>query len=171
MASDLDCQLLIFRLASVFGLSPRMRFDVLVNQLVRQAQAENRVVLFHPDHWRPFVHIRDVVDAFQSVIHAGGFERDPMIVNLGSDDNCVTKYALAEELTTLAPGTEIVISDRSLSPPDQNVRLDFSRLGSELGIKPMRTLRQGMGELLSALREGWFTFQPGQYQNRLLTAQ
>lgn len=167
MAAGLKCQLLIFRLASVFGLSPRMRFDVLVNQLVRQAETDKKVLLFHPSHWRPFIHIRDVVDAFLAAIDVDDLEQEPLTVNLGSSKNCVDKKTLAEELKALVPEVEIEISQQQLSPPDQDVRLDFSRLESKLGFQPARTLRQGMQEVLNSVRQGWFTCQPEHYQNRL----
>jgi nucleoside-diphosphate-sugar epimerase len=171
MTPGLSSQLLIFRLASVFGLSPRMRFDVLVNQLVRQAASENKVVLFHPNHWRPFIHIKDVADAFKVAIDAEEIAHDPLIVNLGSEKTCLTKTALAEALKKLAPEVEIETSNQTLSPPDQDVRLDFSRLETELGFQPERSLRQGMQEVLSALRQGWFAYPPDHYQNRHSTSQ
>jgi nucleoside-diphosphate-sugar epimerase len=171
LAPDLTCPLVIFRLASVFGVSPRMRFDVIVNQLVRQAHEENKVVLFHPDHWRPFVHIQDVADAFMAAMDADKLGRTPLTVNLGSNQNCVTKRALADELRILMPEITVEISKQPLNPPDQDVRLDFSRLETELGSRPARTLRQGMQAILTALRQGWFACQPSHYHNRLPAAQ
>jgi nucleoside-diphosphate-sugar epimerase len=170
MAGTGSCELMIFRLASVFGLSPRMRFDVLVNQLVQQAHQQGRVVLFHPDHWRPFVHIQDVVQALLTAMEAPASDQGPLMMNLGSEINCVTKVELAEELSKVIPNLPIETSEESLVPPDQDVRVTFSRLENILGFRPARTLRQGIQEVLSALRQGWFVNQPGRYQNRLLAS-
>lgn len=168
-ARGMSCRLLVFRLASVFGVSPRMRFDVLVNQLVRQVHGTGQLVLFHPEHYRPFIHIQDVVDGLLAGLDADDLPSDVPIINLGSEKNCVTKQQLAEQIQTVFKQCAVQVSTERLSPPDQDVRLSFLRLQDLLGFQARRSLIQGIEEVSTALQQGWFFDQAERFHNQLVT--
>ena len=77
----------VLRFATVYGLAPRMRFDLVVNTFVAQALTTGRVQVFTPAAWRPLVHVADVADAVTSVVMAPAEAVSGQVFNVGSADN------------------------------------------------------------------------------------
>lgn len=138
------------RLATVFGLSPRMRLDLLVNHFVYAAVTDGYIVLFEKDFKRNYIHIRDVADAF---LHAMQ-NRDAMkgrAYNAGLDDANLTKGELAEKIRKHVPSFFVHASAIGTDPDKRNYIVSNQRL-REAGFEAKRTIDQGIVELLKGYR-------------------
>lgn len=102
----------IFRLATVFGVSPRMRLDLMVNDFTYRAFDEGKLVIYEPHFKRNFVCIDDVAKAFESVI-IGNTRLNPVnqVFNVGNDVENMTKLQLAEKIKEQVPNLKIEINE------------------------------------------------------------
>ena len=134
----------IFRLATVFGLSDRMRFDLLVNFLTYQAIFENKIDIFDNGFLRNYVHVLDVVSAFQYCLDNWGIFCD-RTYNLGHDGLNCTKENLAEKITKHIP---VPINNISGNDPDKRNYRISSDLLYQTGWTPQYDLDYGINELI-----------------------
>ena len=139
-----------FRLATVFGMSPRMRLDLLVNHFVHAAVTEGYLVIFEKDFKRNYVHIRDVADCFLYAIqHADRMVGRPY--NLGLDAANLSKAELAVTIKQFVPQFFIHFAEVGSDPDKRNYVVSNQRL-REAGFEPRRTLEEGIRELLKGYR-------------------
>jgi nucleoside-diphosphate-sugar epimerase len=138
------------RLATVFGMSPRMRIDLLVNHFVYAALNDGYMVIFEKDFKRNFVHIRDVADGFLYCIqHA-----DQMVgqaYNLGLDDANLSKKELALKIREKVPTFYIHFSEIGSDPDKRNYIVSNQRL-REAGFTAKRSIDEGINELIKGCR-------------------
>jgi nucleoside-diphosphate-sugar epimerase len=138
------------RLATVFGLSPRMRIDLLVNYFVYAAVTEKYIVIFEKDFKRNYVHIRDVSDCFLHCIeHAGKMVGRPF--NVGLDLANLSKEELALKIKEYVPDFYIHFSETGSDPDRRNYVVSNQRL-REAGFTARRSLDEGIQELLKGYR-------------------
>lgn len=138
------------RLATVFGVSPRMRLDLLVNHFVHTAVSEGALVIFEKDFRRQFVHVRDVADAFRfTVEHAR--EMTGRAYNVGRDDMNVSKGELAGRIKEFIPNLLVHFADVGKDPEGRNFVVSHERMNA-LGFMPARTLDFGIPELMKSYR-------------------
>lgn len=138
------------RLATVFGLSPRMRIDLLVNQFVYSAVTDGYIVIFEKDFKRNYVHIRDVADCFVHCIeHADRMTGRPY--NVGLDEANLSKEELALKVREHVPNFYIHFSETGSDPDKRNYVVSNQRL-REAGFVARRSLDQGIQELLKGYR-------------------
>ena len=149
---------IVFRLATVFGASPRMRTDLLVNDLTLRAVHSHAVSLYQPEARRNFVHIRDVADAFAFAIENIDAMRG-RVFNLGNDDCNITKRQLCEEIVRHVPGFRWHEVDGE--DPDRRDYLVSNARLTAAGFKASRGLDVGIAELLKLYR----CFPQHQYGN------
>jgi len=154
------------RLATVFGLSPRMRFDLAINVMTKNAYVGRRITVDGGGRqWRPFVHVRDVARAFELAASAEREKVAGKVFNIGSDGNNVQILNLAFRVRDAIPGTEVVHAATDPDLRDYNV--SFDRAQRELGFKTEKTIDDGIREVLAALHEGavdpderrWYTMK------------
>lgn len=138
------------RLATVFGMSPRMRLDLLVNHFVYAAVTERYIVIFEKDFKRNYVHIRDVADCFvHSIRNAGAMvER---CFNLGLDSANLSKEQLALKVKEHVPDFHIEFAQFGSDPDKRNYIVSNQRL-REAGFEARRSLDVGIDELLRGYR-------------------
>jgi len=143
----------ILRLATVFGLSPRMRFDLAINVMTKNAYTRGQITVDGGGkQWRPFVHVADVAETMQFVAEAPLSHVDRQIFNVGHESNNVRILHLAYRVRDAVPGTQIVMAPTDPDLRDYNVR--FDKLGELLGGRTFRTIEHGIQEVLHALRTG-----------------
>jgi len=138
------------RLATVFGASPRMRVDLLVNHFVLAAVTDGYIVLFEKRFKRNYVHIRDVADAFVHCIE----NRDRMAgrpYNVGLDEANLSKEELALKVKEHVPSFVIQESEIGVDPDKRNYVVSNQRL-REAGFEAKRTLDDGIEELIKGYR-------------------
>ena len=138
------------RLATVFGLSPRMRLDLLVNHFVYAAVTDRYLVIFEKDFMRNYVHIRDVADCFVHCLQNPA----PMLgrtFNLGLDSANLSKADLALKVKEYVPDFYIHFSEIGTDPDKRNYIVSNARL-REAGFEAKRSLDDGIQELLKGYR-------------------
>ena len=139
---------LSFRLATVFGASPRMRIDLLVNDFVYRAVNDKAVVIFEGHFKRNYIHVRDVVRAFLHAIdNFDAMQGRPY--NVGLDDANLSKLELCERIRTYVPGFTFLEAPIGKDPDQRNYIVSNARLAST-GFAPQHTLDMGIRELIKA---------------------
>jgi len=134
------------RLATVFGMSPRMRLDLLVNHFVYEAVTNSYIVIFEKDFKRNYVHIRDVADCFIHCIkHANQMVGRPY--NVGLDAANLSKEELALKIQEYVPKLYIHFSEIGSDPDKRNYIVSNQRI-REVGFEARRSLEEGIIELL-----------------------
>lgn len=138
------------RLATVFGTSPRMRIDLLVNHFVYAAVTDGYIVIFEKDFKRNYIHIRDVADCFIHCI-ANHEQMSGRPYNAGLDAANLSKEELALKVKEHVPGFYIHFSEVGSDPDKRNYVVSNQRL-REAGFEAKRSLDEGIVELLKAYK-------------------
>jgi nucleoside-diphosphate-sugar epimerase len=139
-----------FRLATVFGMSPRMRLDLLVNHFVYAAVKDGYLVLFEKDFKRNFVHVRDVADCFLYAL-SNGEKMAGRPYNLGLDSANLSKEDLAFAVKKHVPKFYIHFAPIGEDPDKRNYIVSSARLRAA-GFEAKRSLDDGIRELLKGYR-------------------
>lgn len=136
------------RLATVFGISPRMRLDLLVNDFTYKAYRDKYIVLFESHFKRNFIHIRDIARTFVFVIH--NFDKmKGQTFNVGLSEANISKKELCETIKEFIPDFYIAESEINKDPDQRNYIVSNDKLEA-LGWYPQFSLREGISELLKA---------------------
>jgi nucleoside-diphosphate-sugar epimerase len=141
------------RQATVYGLSPRMRFDLAINGMVLGFYKHGKIPIMRDGtQWRPFVHIRDTSRAFIMVLEADKDLVNGEIFNVGSNEQNYQIKPLAE---LIADAIGLPFNFEWYGSPDKrSYRVDFSKIRNVLGFKPKYTPKEGAKEVYDALVEG-----------------
>jgi nucleoside-diphosphate-sugar epimerase len=138
------------RLATVFGLSPRMRLDLLVNHFVYAAVTEGYLVIFEKHFKRNFVHVRDVADCFLHCLENRG-RMVGRTFNVGLDSANLSKEELALKVKEHVPNFYLHFSEIGADPDKRNYVVSNQRL-REAGFEAQRSLDDGIRELIKGYR-------------------
>lgn len=134
------------RLATVFGLSPRMRTDLLVNDFVHKAVSDGYVVIYQKDFKRNFLHIKDVARAFEHCIRNFDAMKNNAY-NVGLEDANLSKAELAEKIKSYVPKFEIVFKEVGEDPDKRNYIVSNQKIMAT-GFQPRFSLDDGIKELI-----------------------
>ncbi|MFF4624933.1 NAD-dependent epimerase/dehydratase family protein [Nonomuraea jabiensis] len=157
--ADDDFTPVFLRNATAFGFSPRLRADIVLNNLVGHAHLTGEVrVLSDGTPWRPLVHARDIAEAFAAALVAPREAVHATAFNVGTEVNNVTVAEIAAEVVSAVPGSTLSITGETGSDP-RSYRVDFSRIRSALGYEARWTVKAGAVELIDAYRELGLTKQ------------
>lgn len=138
------------RNATAFGFSPRLRADIVLNNLVGSAVLTGVVrVLSDGTPWRPLVHARDIAAAFVRCLEAPAAVISCRAFNIGSEANNVTVADIARRVAEAVPGAEVLITGETGSDP-RSYRVDFDRARAELGFEAEISVADGAAELHAA---------------------
>lgn len=138
------------RFATVFGVSPRMRFDLTVNEFTMEMVTKNRLTVFGEQFWRPYVHVRDAGRAIQTVLQSPPSLVSGCVYNVGSSDQNLQKQSLVEMIRPYAPQAVVEFVHKAEDPRDY--RVSFSRVREKLGFNISRTVAQGIEEVAHLVR-------------------
>ncbi len=138
------------RLATVFGMSPRMRLDLLVNHFVYAAVTDGYIVIFEKDFKRNYIHIRDVADCFIHCIE-NSKKMAGRPYNAGLDSANLSKEALALKIKEYVPNFYIHFGQVGTDPDKRNYIVSNQRL-RDAGFEAKRSLDSGIQELLKGYR-------------------
>ncbi len=150
-ASDTFCPT-VMRFSTAFGISPRMRFDLLVSDFTLAAVREGKVVVYGEQFWRPFIHVQDIAAAVMAVLEADPAKVSGEVFNAGSNSANTQKIELAREVQRQVPGTELEFVQRDTDP--RSYRVDFSKIEERLGFQARWTVPAGVEEVYAALQQG-----------------
>jgi nucleoside-diphosphate-sugar epimerase len=151
--SDRDFETVIFRNATVFGLAPRMRFDLAVNIMTLRAWKERVIyIMGGGDQWRPFVHVSDVVRALIHGIDDDSVRVAGQIFNVGGDEMNYQIRQLAQFVRDVVPNTTVhMIPD---DPDKRTYNVSFAKIRERLGFEPAIRVHEGIVEIKQALERG-----------------
>lgn len=139
-----------FRLATVFGMAPRMRLDLLINDFVHRALEDRAVVLFEAHFKRNFIHIRDVARAFLHGIEHFETMRDQPY-NVGLSDANLSKAELCERIQRQLPGFVYMEAPIGEDPDKRDYIVSNARIEAS-GFRPQWSLDAGIAELIKGYR-------------------
>lgn len=139
-----------FRLATVFGISPRMRLDLLVNNFTYRAITDGFVVVFEGHFKRNYIHVLDVVQAFNLALeHPDKFKGE--IFNVGLSEANISKLDLCEEIQKIIPSFTYLEAALGKDPDQRNYVVSNEKIEAH-GFSPQVTLSAGLKELVKGLK-------------------
>jgi len=148
------CAPLLFRFATLFGTSPRTRFDLIVNQFVLEAMTHRELIIYQRGYSRSFVHVRDVVEGIVKGLRAPLEKIRCQVFNLGSDEGNHTKDEIAALVQKHVDGLKITHKDLSFGGDMRDITVSFGKIRRELEFEARFSVEDGICEVRDALQLG-----------------
>ena len=142
------------RFATLYGVAPRMRFDLTLNEFTRDLWAGRELAVYGERFWRPYVHVRDAARAVCFVLALPLEAGAPRVLNVGDTRENYRKLDLVQLITRRLGRGRVAYVERQEDPRDYKVSFDTIR--SKLGFEPRNSVRDGIDELVAALEDGSF---------------
>jgi nucleoside-diphosphate-sugar epimerase len=153
-AATSRCAPLVFRFATLFGISPRTRFDLIVNQFVLEAMIHRELTIYQRGYSRSFVHVRDVVEGIVLALSAPTERIRGQIFNLGSDLGNFTKDEIVALVGKHVDGVRVTHKDLSFGGDMRDITVSFAKIKRELAFEPRMSVEDGICEVRDFLRLG-----------------
>lgn len=155
----------VLRFATVFGLAPRMRFDLTVNEFTRDLLRDGKLVIFGEHFWRPYIHVRDVARAIALVLGSDLDKVSGNVFNVGDNEQNFQKGQLVD-LICAEIGNDVEIQRVEKQEDPRDYRVSFEKIQRDLDFKITRTVQDGIKEVMSAIRQDVFPdLDSGLYKN------
>ena len=161
--NDKTFETCILRFATAHGLSPRMRFDLLVQEFLRDAIIDKKISIFGADFWRPFVHVDDMANACILVLNAKSELVSGEIYNVGSTKENFTKKQLAEMIKEFIHDTEIEITESTNDL--RNYKVSFEKIKKTLNFETKKTVKDSIIEILREIESGNIDPRASEFSN------
>jgi nucleoside-diphosphate-sugar epimerase len=145
---------LIFRMASLYGLSPRPRFDLIINQFVLEAFIRRELLIYQRGYLRSFLHIRDSIEGICLGLQAPEEKIRGQVFNLGTETGNCTKDEIASSILKRLPETRVRFKDMTFGGDMRDLRVSFEKVKNQLGFSALYSIDDGVREVLHALRDG-----------------
>jgi len=139
------------RFSTVYGLSPRMRFDLTVNEFTKDLSLGKELVIFGEKFWRPYCHVKDFSNAFITVLNSPNEKVAYNVFNVGDTKENYTKQMLVNEIKKVLPNSQIKYVVKNDDPRDYRVNCD--KIKKELGFKISMTVPDGIMEIKHVIQE------------------
>ena len=152
--SSASCAPLIYRLATLYGLSPRMRFDLIINQFVLEAFTKRELLIYQRGYSRSFVHINDAVRGLILGLQAPDDKVRCQVFNLGSESGNYTKDQIVELVLKRMPETVVTYKDMTFGGDMRDISVSYEKIQRVLGFQTRCTADDGIREVLHAIRTG-----------------
>jgi len=154
--NDNNFSVTVLRFSSIYGISPKMRFDLAVNSMALELFKTGKIIVTGDGkQWRPFLHIDDAVNAYNLVMNASKDKVTGQLFNVGSDDQNYQIDKLAKEVGD-AIGKKYEIEFGS-TQDHRSYIASFEKIKSVLGFNPKYTVKDGAREVYNALESGRVT--------------
>ncbi len=144
----------ILRFATAFGLSTRMRFDLTVSEFTRALFLGEDLLVYDADTWRPYCHLRDFARLIERVFEAPKDDVAFDVFNAGGEVNNFTKQMIVDAILEVLPEGKVRYQEHGADP--RNYRVDFKKVQERLHFHPAYTVRDGILELVGAMKQGLF---------------
>lgn len=145
---------LLFRFATLYGLSPRTRFDLIVNQFVLEAFTKRELIIYQRGYSRSFVHIRDVARGVIMGLEAEQSKIRGQVFNLGTDNGNYSKDDIVRLVLKRIPETIVEYKDLTFGGDMRDITVSFAKIRNVLGFETTLDVDDGIRELLFALKSG-----------------
>jgi len=166
MKDSADFTGVILRFATAFGISPRMRFDLTVNEFVRDLFYGEELLVYDEDTWRPYCHVRDFARLIGIVLEVPDDKIHFEVFNAGGEVNNFTKRMIVDQILKRLPEGNVTYNSKGSDP--RNYRVSFAKVKNALGFEPKYTVEQGIEELIEMLQIGMYSdslSDPDKYGN------
>jgi nucleoside-diphosphate-sugar epimerase len=149
-----DCAPLIFRVAHLYGLSPRTRFDMIVNQFVLEAFTRRELLVYQRGYSRSFLHIKDAVRGLMLGLQTPEELIRGQVYNLGTPDGNCTKDQIISLILKRLPETTVNYKDMTFGGDMRDITVSYEKIRQVLQFTAQWTIDDGIREVLQALRTG-----------------
>jgi len=151
---DASCAPLLFRFATLYGISPRTRFDLIVNQFVLDAYTKRQLLIYQRGYSRSFVHVQDVMRGLVMGLEADEQKVRGQVFNLGTDNGNYTKDQIVNLVLKRIPETTVEYKDMSFGGDMRDITVSFEKIKRVLGFNTTLDVDDGVREVLFALKTG-----------------
>ena len=151
---DATCAPLLFRFATLYGMSPRTRFDLIVNQFVLEAFTKRSLIIYQRGYSRSFVHIQDVVRGVIMGLEALRPKIQGEVFNLGTDNGNYSKDDIVRLVLKRMPETVVEYKDLTFGGDMRDITVSFAKIKQVLGFETKLDVDDGIRDLLFALKSG-----------------
>lgn len=134
------------RMATLYGLSARMRFDLVVNIMTARAVRDGFVTVFGGAQWRPLVHVADAATAFVVALDAAPELVNGQVFNVGSDDQNFRMLDLGSRIAQATGGARVDVRETTTEDL-RNYRISFAKIAHHLGYRPSRSIETATAEI------------------------
>jgi nucleoside-diphosphate-sugar epimerase len=145
---------LSFRFATLYGVSPRTRFDLIVNQFVLEAFTRRELIIYQRGYSRSFVHVQDVVRGIMMGLEAEDNKVRGQVFNLGTPDGNYTKDEIVALVLKRMPETVVDYKDLTFGGDMRDITVSFEKIRRELGFETTLNVDDGVREVLHVLKSG-----------------
>jgi nucleoside-diphosphate-sugar epimerase len=152
------------RFSTVYGFSPRIRFDLTVNEFTRNATVHGEQEIWGAQFWRPYCHVDDLARAVVLVLESDEAKVRANVFNVGTTEENYNKGMIIEEVCNVVPNVKVNYVEMNEDPRDY--RVNFDKIKNELGFTITKTVPDGVKEIYKLLSTGIVTDSFGQkYRN------
>lgn len=152
------------RFGTIYGLSGRTRFDLVINLLTAKAVVDGEITIFGGDQWRPFLHVDDAALAILKTLESPLALVRSEIFNVGSDEQNHTLKQIGDLIHRVVPTANVV--DKGSGADARNYRVNFSKIRRILGFVPQWTVEQGIQQVIELVQNGKVqNYQDAKYSN------
>lgn len=149
------CRPTCLRFSTVYGFSPRVRFDLTVNEFTREVALGKELVIFGEQFWRPYCHVDDLAGSVLSVLRAPLEKVASEVFNVGDTTENYTKQSIVDEIRKQVPEAQVRYVRRDEDPRDY--RVNFDKIHAQLDFKITKRVPDGIAEIIRVLRSGLIT--------------
>ena len=152
--SEIDYTPTVLRFATAFGVAPRMRFDLTVNEFISELYSKRELIVFDPDTWRPYCHVSDFARMISHILISPKEKVHFNIFNVGSEENNYTKRQLINLIQQKLPKPKVRYLDNGTDP--RNYMVSFAKSKEVLGFEAKTSIWKGIEEIVETLDQGLF---------------
>ena len=149
-----QCVPIVYRFATLFGISPRTRFDLIVNQFVLEAISKRKLLIYQRGYSRSFVHVRDICRALVLALESPVEQIGRQVFNVGADNGNFTKDEIVRIVQREVAGTEVEYKDLAFGGDMRDIRVSFAKIRQVLNFRPQVTVEDGVREVRDAILQG-----------------
>jgi len=156
--ADENFKPVIMRMSTLYGLSPRMRFDLVVNIFAKMATLDKKITIFGGNQWRPLLHVSDAAQAYLLALESS-FENcvgDDLVFNVGSNEQNYMIKQLGEMVKTTFPDTKVIVNkgDGSSANDERTYQVSFDKIHKHLDFNPEKSVTDAILEIGEAITSG-----------------
>lgn len=158
------CKPTCLRFSTVYGLSPRMRFDLTVNEFTKELALDRELVIFGEQFWRPYCHVVDLARSVIAVLESNTSEVEFDVFNVGDTSENYTKKMLIGQISKQLPNAKISYVKKNEDPRDY--RVAFEKIKNKLGYKITKKVPDGIAQVIKVIKDSVLSNPDGpKYKN------
>ena len=142
----------VLRFSTVYGASPRLRFDLTVNEFTRDVSLKQELLIFGEQFWRPYCHVYDLANSVSLVLESDAKLVNNQVFNVGDTAENYTKKMLVDEIGKIIPNMQVKYVEKNEDPRDY--RVNFDKIREVLGFKITKTVPNGIKEIDKIISSG-----------------